>query len=115
MTTSEYPGYTNPTGTAPSSIFDEVNAAYRQVDVDRLSPIEEMGQATFSGDGTATTFSINHTLGVAPSRAFIQAHSGDASGDSWVSNMTASVIEITFAAAPASGTDNIVLGYYARA
>ena len=115
MTTSEYPGYTNPTGTAPNSIFDEVNAAYRQVDSDRLTPIEEMGQATFSGDGAATTFSINHTLGVAPSRAFIQAMSDDASGDSWVSNMTDSVIEVTFDAAPASGSDNVVLGYYARA
>lgn len=110
---SEYPGYTNPTGTAPTSILDEVKAAYQEVDVDRLSS-EETGQATFSGDGTATVFTIPHTLGEVPTRAFIQPRTAAAAGDLHVSNLTDTDIEVTFAAAPASGTDNVVLDYYAR-
>lgn len=111
---SEYPGYTDPTGTAPSSILDAVKAAYQEVDVDRLSN-EETGQAVFSGDGSATIFTIPHNLGSAIKRAFLQPRSADAAGDAWVSNLTDTDIEVTFAAAPASGTDNVVLDYYARA
>lgn len=110
---SEYPGYTNPTGTAPSSILDAVRTAYQEVDVDRLSN-EETGQAAFDGDGSITVFTIPHTLGVVPTRAFIQPRTADAAGDLFVSSLTSTDIEVTFAAAPAAGTDNVVLDYYAR-
>lgn len=110
---SEYPGYTNPTGTAPTSILDEVKTAYSEVDVSRLSN-EETGQASFDGDGAATVFTIPHTLGETPTRAFLEARSADAVGDRFVSGLTDTDIEVTFAAAPASGTGNVVLDYYAR-
>lgn len=74
----------------------------------------EAGSATFSGDGTATVFTITHNLGAVPAWPGVVARSADAAADKWVSNVTSTGIEVTFAAAPASGTDNIVLDYHAR-
>lgn len=62
---------------------------------------------TASGDGATTTFSLSHSLGSTPAAANVQATSEDASTDFWVSNKTSTAVEITFAAAPPSGTDNL--------
>lgn len=66
---------------------------------------------TASGDGAATTFTVTHTLGQAPSTVHIQPTSADAAGDFHVSNKdsggTGDTIELTYAAAPASGSDNL--------
>lgn len=63
--------------------------------------------ATASGDGTATTFTLGHSLGVAPTVAHVQATSADASGAFHVSNKTTTTIDVTFASAPVTGTDNL--------
>lgn len=63
---------------------------------------------TASGDGTATVFTFSHSLGAVPSGVALQPTSADAAGDHYRSNVTDTSVEVTFAAAPASGTDNIV-------
>jgi hypothetical protein len=66
------------------------------------------GVETQSGDGSTKTFSIPHELsGRAPSMVSVDAASEDASTDFYVSNRTGTDIEITYAAAPASGTNNL--------
>lgn len=67
--------------------------------------------ATASGDGAATVFTVTHTLGQAPTVVDITPTSADAAGDFHVSNKdaggTGDTIELTYAAAPAAGTDNL--------
>lgn len=66
---------------------------------------------TASGDGAATTFTVTHTLGQAPSVVDVTPTSADAAGDFHVSNKdsggTGDTIELTYAAAPAAGADNL--------
>lgn len=62
---------------------------------------------TKSGDGTTTVFGLPHDLSVAPTSATVRAASVDASTDFYVSNLTSTGVEITYAAAPPSGTSNL--------
>lgn len=78
-----------------------------------LANVED-GGATFSGDGSTTTFTVSHSLGSAPNVAFVQATSADANGAKHVTNKTSSGFDVVFATAPASGTDNVTLDYHAR-
>lgn len=72
------------------------------------------GTQSFSGDGSATAFSIAHGLSGTPVARAVWAESTDAAGDKYVSSVDATNITITFLTAPASGTDNVVLGFDAR-
>lgn len=74
----------------------------------------EDGAATFSGDGATTTFTVSHGLGAAPTVALVQATSAGANGAKHVINKTSTGFDVVFAAAPASGTDNVTLDYHAR-
>lgn len=76
---------------------------------------ENEGTATFSGDGATTTFSVPHGLAEAPTGRAVWAESADAAADRYVSAVDATNIDVTFTTAPASGTDNVVLGFQARA
>ena len=69
--------------------------------------VGDAASLTVSGDGTTTTFSLSHNLGVAPTIATVTPTSEDASTDFWVSNKTSTAVEITYAAAPPTGTDNL--------
>lgn len=71
------------------------------------------GTAVFSGDGTTTQFDIAHGLGVAPEVVSVDAESADANGDRHIT-VDATNVSVVFAAAPASGTDNVSLRWYAR-
>ena len=82
------------------------------VDVQEAEEIAN-GSATFSGDGVATTFSIPHGLSYTPSRAVVTATSADAAGDFYVSGIGATNITVEYAAAPASGTDNVSMDWAA--
>lgn len=75
--------------------------------VDASSSGVTTDSATKSGDGTTTTFTLSHSLGSTPSYANVVPTSEDASTDFWVSNKTSSDVDITYAAAPPSGTDNL--------
>lgn len=82
-----------------------------KTETNRLSggPVNR-GTATKSGDGSTTSFSISHAMNQTPSWADVTPSSEDASTDFYVSNITSTDIEITYAAAPANGSNN--LSYY---
>lgn len=60
--------------------------------------------ATATGDGSTRVFSLSHSLGSAPSAAFVQARNEAASAGFWTNdeNHTDSAVEIEYAAAPAA-------------
>lgn len=68
---------------------------------------ENRGSDTQSGDGSTSVFTITHNLDETPSYASVEASSEDASTDFYISDITSSSIKITYAKAPASGTDNL--------
>ncbi len=71
------------------------------------------GKATFSGDGTTTQFSIAHGLVSTPSKVLVTPCSADAAGSFYVT-ADATNIYVTYSTAPASGTDNVCLNWYAE-
>jgi hypothetical protein len=74
---------------------------------------ENSGTATFSGNGSQTTFTIAHGLAGTPKVAVVTAGSSDAKGDFYVT-YDATNIYVTYATAPPSGTNNVVLRWYAE-
>ena len=64
-------------------------------------------EATKSGDGSTTSFTISHSLGETPRSASVLASSEEASTDFWVSAKSATDITITYARAPVSGSGNL--------
>jgi len=75
---------------------------------------ENAGTDTQSGDGTTTVFTIAHGLNETPIVANVWAESADANGDFYVSGKDGTNIEITYASAPPSGTNNLTWGFEAR-
>ena len=67
---------------------------------------ENDGVSTQSGDGTTTTFTIPHGLVAAPSKYEVTPLSSDAR-DKFDVSVDDTNITITYATAPASGTDNL--------
>jgi hypothetical protein len=76
-------------------------------------PFKNGGTATFSGTGTQTTFTIAHGLAGTPKMAVVTAGSNDAKGNFYVT-YDATNIYVTYATAPPSGTNNVVLRWYAE-
>jgi hypothetical protein len=74
---------------------------------------ENSGTATFSGNGSQTQFTIAHGLAGTPTTAVVTAGSNDAKGDFYVT-YDATNIYVTYATAPPSGTNNVVLRWYAK-
>jgi len=74
---------------------------------------ENSGTATFSGDGTTTSFTIPHGLASTPTVVKLEAKSADAAGDKyWTADATN--ITVTFLTPPPAGTDNVVLSWKAE-
>lgn len=73
------------------------------------------GEAALDGDSTngKTVFTIPINQSEVPSEVSVTPASADAAGDHYVSNVTASNIEVTYASAPADGTGNVVLKWAA--
>ena len=70
---------------------------------------ERVGKSTASGNGSATQFNIAHGLGSTPTYAFISvAQSGSAFVGTQFTVDTTNIV-VTFATAPASGTDNVII------
>lgn len=63
--------------------------------------------ATASGDGATTVFALGHSMDTVPSGAVLQPTSAAAAADHYRSGLTETAVEVTFATAPAAGTDNI--------
>lgn len=70
------------------------------------------GQATFSGTGAAVNFSIPHGMFATPKVVSVIPASSAARGDFHVT-VTSTNIVVSYAVAPASGTDNVVLWWRA--
>lgn len=88
----------------PSTALIKYNKGYKT---------ENSGTATFSGNGTQTQFIIPHGLAWYPTSAVVTAGSSDARGDFYVTYDTVN-LTITYAVAPPSGTNNVVLRWYAE-
>jgi hypothetical protein len=71
------------------------------------------GSATFSGDGTTTQFSIPHNLVSAPTKVIVTPASRDAAGQFYVT-ADSTYIYVNYLTAPPSGTNNVVLYWYAE-
>ena len=68
--------------------------------------------ATFSGDGTTTSFQISHGLTTTPTVALVgKAISGLPDIDYW--EVDSSYITVYFKTPPSSGTDNVKLWWMA--
>jgi hypothetical protein len=74
---------------------------------------ENNGTATFSGTGSQTQFTIPHGLAGTPKVAVVTAGSSDAKGDFYVTYDNTNIY-VTYATAPPSGTNNVVLYWYAE-
>jgi len=71
------------------------------------------GVATFSGDGTTTTFNIEHGLASAPSKYVVSPLTPDADASRTIT-VDSTYITITFDTAPPSGADNLKFGWWAE-
>lgn len=81
--------------------WDDGNSQWVQV-------TSQVDSDTQSGDGTTTTFTITHALeNATPAAAAVTPESAAAAADFYVSNKTASNVELTYTSAPANGTDNL--------
>jgi hypothetical protein len=100
-------------------IYDnQINNATANIYIhaDNAGPVKYLkngGTATFSGTGTQTTFTIPHGLAGTPKVAVVTAGSNDAKGDFYVTYDATNII-VTYATAPPSGTNNVVLNWYAE-
>ena len=74
---------------------------------------QNSGTATFSGDGSTTQFAIEHDLVSTPSKVLVTPMSSDAAGDFYVT-ADATYIYVNYKTAPAAGTDNVKLSWYAE-
>jgi len=71
------------------------------------------GVATFSGDGATTQFKIAHGLASTPSKVIVTPGSSDAKGSFYVT-ADSTYIYVNYSTAPPSGTNNVVLYWYAE-
>jgi len=74
---------------------------------------ESSGVATFSGDGVTTSFSWAHGLVSTPNVILVTPKSADAA-ITHSASADAANITIEFTSAPAAGTNNVVLAWYAE-
>jgi hypothetical protein len=70
---------------------------------------ENSGKYQISGDGHTTTFNIAHGCSTTPTSAQVMPGHADARADHHISAIDGTNITVTFASAPPSGTNNIVL------
>lgn len=75
----------------------------------------QSGSSSFSGDGTTVSFPVTHLIGTAPSQVLPEATSSAASAAHWVSAKSASTFTITFAVAPAAGSNNVTFDWLVKA
>ena len=74
---------------------------------------ENGGTVTFSGNNSATQFKIPHGLFSAPTKILVTPGSNDAKGTFYVT-ADSTYIYVNYATAPPSGTNNVVLYWYAE-
>lgn len=70
--------------------------------------------ATFSGTGAQTAFTVTHGIDGTPSNIVLTPRSAAASAAYYVSAVTGTTFTVTYMAAPASGTGNVVFDWRAE-
>jgi len=78
-----------------------------------LKLYKNSGTAKFSGDGTTTQFIIPHKLVSVPSKFAVTPGSADAAGDFYIT-VDDTNIYVNYLNAPPSGTNNVILHWYAE-
>lgn len=109
------PGASDDGTTVVAGVSDYDFGQYLQVtdDGDGTVTVDSVGgnavgsTATASGDGTTTTFTLQHDLGATPASVDVTPLTEDAVADHYVTAVSATSIDLTYAAAPPSGTDNL--------
>lgn len=94
-----------------SSLAQEIQAL--RAAVKSLDENLQWKTVTASGDNSQQTFQLPHGLPAAPEAASVQAETAAAAGEFWISDRTASYVEITYQNAPGSGTDNLTWSLFA--
>jgi len=102
-------------GLTPTAEF-----VYRDMQISGMSPSvvvsyinKNSGTATFNGDGTTTQFKIAHGLTSTPSKVLVTPASSNATGSFYVT-ADATYIYVNYTTAPPSGTNNVILNWYAE-
>lgn len=70
---------------------------------------ERVGKSTASGNGSTTAFTIAHGLGSTPGYTFISVASSGSAVIAAKADSDATNITVTFASAPSSGSNNVVI------
>jgi len=95
--------------------FDAVNAAGTEVRGNHLGYVtENNGKYTTNGDGSTATFNIPHGCATTPTYATVTPSHADCDSDCHISAMSSTNITVTFARAPPSGMNNVVLYWKAE-
>lgn len=97
-------------GTPPNAVYQRGNTV-RNDTTTILS--DASGRATLSGTGSQTAFTIAHGLASAPSSVRVVAGSAAAAA-AFFATSDSTNITVTFTAAPASGTNNVILNWIAE-
>lgn len=105
-------GDTKPTSVPANSVFLETDTIKTFLfngtiwkDLPTLDS-ERVGKSVASGDGSTTVFNIAHGLGSNPTYAFVDC-SSHAIGRTFTTDATN--IVVTFASAPPTGTNNVII------
>ena len=104
----------NPIYAGPGNMLLENNVFTNntQVYLSGVKLYKNSSTATFSGDGSTTQFKIAHGLVSTPSKARVTPMSADAASEFYVTT-DATYIYVNYKTAPPSGTNNVVLSWYA--
>jgi hypothetical protein len=98
---------------ATTALVDSGTATVKRRNVVGGKPSQASGKSQFNGTGAQTAFVIPHGLLAAPTSVVVTPGSAAANGLHYVS-ADATNITVTYAAAPASGTNNVVVNWAAE-
>jgi len=101
-------------GLTPTLIFNEIDMPIVEASPNISVRYRRRARVeTFSGDGTTTQFSIPHNLVSTPTKVLVTPASRDATGQFYVT-VDSTYIYVNYLTAPPSGTNNVVLYWYAE-
>lgn len=113
-------GYTQTAPSGVDELVQRVGVAHEEeaitLDIQQdYSRIDyNSGDATFSGDASATAFDIAHGLSSTPTVYEVQPTSSEAAKEHYVSGVDDTNITVTFASAPADASDNVTFNWSAE-
>lgn len=97
----------SPTGHNFGQYLEVTGNADGTVTVDSVGGNAVGSTASASGDAATTRFTVQHNLGTTPASVDITPLTNDTKTDFYVTNVTATSLDIVYAAAPPTGTGNL--------